>query len=217
MIMVFHMEEFVMAANSGTYTIDDPNAIVDGKTIAQWTQDWWTWALQSPAHQNALDDKTGMYANVGNEQGDHPGVFFIAGTTGGDATRTFTVPQGDALLVPLINYFDSADPKNLENQLVNNFRASVTDLSATIDGNPIANPRQYLETSDFFSMGTVRPHTVATELFGNGVIGLELTPTKATGYYLMIEGLSPGQHTLEFGGSAQGFLSTHVVDHITVV
>ena len=75
MIMVFHMEKFVMAATSGTYTIDDPNAIVEGKTIAQWTQDWWTWAIQSPAHQNALDDPTGMYANVGNEQGDHRGVF----------------------------------------------------------------------------------------------------------------------------------------------
>jgi hypothetical protein len=228
MIMVFHTEEFVMAAKSGTYTIDDPDAIVEGKTIAQWTQDWWTWEIQSPANKNAVDDQTGQYANVGNDQ---PGVFFIGGTLGGDATRTFTVPQGDALLVPMINYFDTVDPKHLENQLVKNFRAGVTDLSATIDGNPIANLKQYLETSDFFSMGTVRPNTVATELFGNGVIGLELTPTKATGYYLMIEGLSPGQHTLEFGGSAQGFfgtvdasgsptfasVSTHVVDHITVV
>ena len=86
-----------MAAKSGTYTIDNPDATVDGKTIAQWTEDWWTWALQSPAYKNALDDTTGQYANVGNDQ---PGVFFIAGTTGtGDtsATRTFTVPQGDAL------------------------------------------------------------------------------------------------------------------------
>src|SRR5262249_42606793 len=116
MMRVFHMEEFVMAAKSGTYTIDAPNAIVDGKTIAQWTQDWWTWALQSPAYKNALDDTTGKYAHVGNgdhqnAQGDQdqPGVFFIAGTQGTatDATRTFTVPQGDALLVPMINYFDT--------------------------------------------------------------------------------------------------------------
>jgi len=215
--MVFHMEEFVMAAG---YTIVDPNDPkgVLGKTIAQWTQDWWTWEIQSPANKNAVDDKTGKYANVGNDQSGS-GVFFIGGTRSGDATRTFTVPYGDALLVPVINYFDTADPKNLENHLVNNFIAGVdvTKLSATIDGNPIANLSQYLETSGFFSMGTIRPNTVATELFGNDLIGLPLTPTKATGYYLMIEGLSLGEHTLEFGGSSPGFLnSRHVVDHITV-
>jgi hypothetical protein len=52
----------------------------------------------------------------------------------------------------MINNFDTLDPKYLENQLVHNFRAGVTDLFATIDGNPIANPKQYLEMSDFFSM-----------------------------------------------------------------
>jgi hypothetical protein len=213
MIVVFHREEYVMAAKSGTYTIDDPNAIVDGKSIAQWTQDWWTWALQSPADKNALDDTTGQYANVGNDQ---PGVFFIAGTTGGDATRTFTVPHGEALLLPMLNTFDTLDPKDTETQLVNDFLASVTHLSAKIDGKAIGNLGQYLEApSDFFSMGRVRPHTFATEI--GAPIGAELTPTLVGGYYLMIEGLSPGQHTLEFGGSTNTGFSTHVVDHITVV
>jgi hypothetical protein len=213
--MVFHREEFVMAAKSGTYTIDDPNAIVEGKTIAQWTQDWWTWALQSPAQKNALDDTTGQYAHVGNDQ---PGVFFIAGTTGTatSATRTFTVPKGDALLVPMLNNFDTLDPKGHAKQEVKDFLASVTDLSAKIDGKPIANLGQYLEApSDFFSMGTVRPNTFATEI--GAPIGAELTPTLVAGYYLMIEGLSPGQHTLEFGGSTNTGFSVDVVDHIKVV
>ena len=211
-----------MAATSGTYTIDDPNAIVEGKTIAQWTQDWWTWALQSPAHQNALDDTTGQYANVGNgdhrsaQIPDHPGVFFIAGTTGGDATRTFTVPQGEALLVPMLNTFDTLVTESEAQAYIKGWRPTVKDVFASIDGTPIAHPTRYLEApSDFFSMGSVRPNTFATEI--GALKGQELTPTLVAGYYLMIEGLSPGQHTLEFGGSTNTGFSTHVVDHITVV
>ena len=54
------------------------------------------------------------------------------------------------------------------------------------------------------------------------MIGIELTPTKSTGYWLMVQGLTPGEHTIQFGGSADntsptGAFQTHVIDHITVV
>jgi len=35
--------------------------------------------------------------------------------------------------------------------------------------------------------------------------GAELFPSKAAGYWLMIDGLSPGPHTLRFGGSSVAF------------
>lgn len=197
-----------------TYTVDDPNTIVDGKTIAQWSQNWWTWAIQSPADHNAIDDKTGQFAHVANNQQ----VFFIGGTFGGDAARSFTVTAGKPLLVPMLNTFDTLDSKDFENQFIQKWPSTVTDVFASIDGNPVTDPTHYLQASDFFSMGTVRPHSVATEMFDGAVHnGQELTPTKATGYYLMVEGLSRGQHTLEFGGSTSDGFSTHVVDHITVV
>jgi hypothetical protein len=71
-------------------------------------------------------------------------------------------------------------------------------------------------------MGNVKPNIVATELFGLGPGALpksqELKPTLPTGYHLMIESLSRGQHTLEFGGSlrnaAGSVFQTSVVDHI---
>jgi hypothetical protein len=230
MIMVFHMEDFVMA-----YTIADPNESVLGKTISQWTQDWETWYVQSRTHQNAIDDRTGQFANLNN---DGP-IFFLGGTAGGDATRTFTVPAGKPLLLPMLNVFDTLDTESNERSFIEHWPSTVTDVRASIDGTPIADPTRYLETtSDFFSMGSVRPGTVATELFHIAPhapvpaqaaaaqhylqIGQELNPTLATGYYLMIEGLSPGQHTLEFGGSTfdsstNTSFSTHVVDHIKVV
>ena len=112
---------------SGTIlTFGDSDTVVDGKTIAQWTGDWWTWALQAPAHQNAIDDHTGKYAGVDNNVGaQDPSVFFIAGTNGGEAERTFSVSAGKALLIPMINFFDTADPKSVENQLVRQFNKSV--------------------------------------------------------------------------------------------
>lgn len=202
-----------MSGAPSSYTIDSPDATVNGKSISQWTQDWWTWAVQSPAYHNALDDQTGQYAHVNNGSS----VFFIGGTLGGDAIRTFTVPAGKPLLVPVLNTFDTLDPANAETDYVNQWPGTVTNLSASIDGTPIQNLQNYLETSQPFSMGTVRPNTVITEMFGNAVYkGEELTPTQATGYYLMIEGLSAGQHTLEFTGSTTDGFSTHVVDHITV-
>ena len=35
------------------------HGIVAGETVSQWTQDWWTWALQSPAATSPMLDSTG--------------------------------------------------------------------------------------------------------------------------------------------------------------
>jgi hypothetical protein len=40
--------------------------MVDGQSISQWTQDWWTWALQAPYATNPLLDATGAFAGVDN-------------------------------------------------------------------------------------------------------------------------------------------------------
>src|SRR5215471_10515936 len=89
-----------------SFTIVRSNAAIAGESVSQWTGDWWTWALQSPANQNPVLDQTGAFANVNN----NGPVFFIAGDFGGDVERTFTVPAGKPLLVPLLNAFDVEGP-----------------------------------------------------------------------------------------------------------
>src|ERR1700759_5796917 len=74
------------------------HGMVAGETVSQWTQDWWTWALQSPAATSPMVDPTGANAGI-NNTGD---MFFIGGSFGGDATRTFDVPAGVPLLVPVL-------------------------------------------------------------------------------------------------------------------
>jgi hypothetical protein len=103
------------------FTIE--KGLVDGQTVAEWTQNWWTWALQAPADHNPLIDKMGSFAGTDN----FGPVFFIGGTfaTGqnqGVAERTFDVPAGKPLLIPVLNQFDTLDPKNVENKVMSDFK-----------------------------------------------------------------------------------------------
>jgi len=204
-----------------SYTVLDPNSSVDGKTISQWTADWWTWAAQSPAGgNNPLDDQTGAFAH----QRNGGPVFFLGGTNGitgngGSAERTFHVSHGTPVLVPMLNFFDTLDPPSVEDQLVSGFLSDISSVFATIDGHAIADPRGYLETTDFFSMGSAKPNSLINQLaktaLGQDIAHTDLSPTKATGFYLMVE-FTPGVHTIDFGGQHTSGISTHVIDHIVV-
>jgi hypothetical protein len=188
----------------------------DGETLSQWTENWWTWALQAPAKDNPLLDTTGAFAGVDN----NGPVFFVAGTfstsgKSGTADRTFDVPEGKPLLIPMLNQFDTLDPKPKETRIMENFRDSVTSLWATIAGTSITDPKSDLVNTGFFSMGKTQAGSLVAEL--GAPVGSELYPTKSSGYWLMVSGLSPGDHWLSFGGSLSSGFSTSVTDHIHVV
>jgi hypothetical protein len=186
------------------------HGLVAGETVAQWTQDWWTWVLQSPDTANPTEDPSGAFATNNNSGA----MFFIAGTDGGFAERSFTVPSGTPILIPVLNQFDTLDPKATINKVLTDFQKSVTDMFARVDNIPVDNLQSHFVRTNFFSMGTVVDHTVAAAL--GAPIGAELTPSKSAGYWLVVDGLAPGGHTLDFGGSLSNGFSTHVVDHITV-
>jgi hypothetical protein len=214
------------------FAIDDPSAIVDGKTIAQWTQDWTTWGLQAPANTNPLTDPNGGFAHVNNTGP----VFFIAGTMGGSVDRTFDVPKDTPLLFPMISAFDTEGPdipatlpdyppkpfQEEVNRVLNDWKHSVKSTFASIDGHSVSSTQSYFERTDYFSMGKVQPGSLI-ESFGVKA-GTDLSTTKSAGYWLMVEGLTPGTHTLDFGGSTgpnvlngETNFAVHVIDHITVV
>jgi hypothetical protein len=159
---------------------------------------------------------TGADAGVDN----NGPVFFIAGTfstSGGasSANRSFDVPAGKPLLIPMLNESDTLDPKSTENKIMQNFQHSVTSLFATIDGTSITNPQSDLVRTSFFSMGETQAGSLIAWL--GAPVGAELYPTKSSGYWLMVSGLEPGEHILSFGGGLSTGFSTAVTDHITVV
>ncbi len=84
------------AAQAG---VVDPGTSVADKTQAAWTADWWQWALSFPFASSPMFDDDGSRAGYGNTGP----VFFVAGAFGGDYTRTFNVPAGKPLFVPVAN------------------------------------------------------------------------------------------------------------------
>lgn len=196
-----------------------PGSTVAGKSIAAWSAEWWKWAWNSPAGADPLNDTTGALANQAN---DGP-VFFLAGSnSNGSITRSFNVAAGKPLLVPMINYWENCpgdvaiscgpaylpDPKPQMLANTNTFKSATTSIFATIDGIPVANTGTHWEVSDFFSGGIAQPGGTLTTLYANfgiNIVGQDIAPSLASGYYVMVTGLAPGAHTLTYGGSTTAF------------
>lgn len=209
------------AVPAKAYTILDPGSTVAGKSIADWTAEWWTWIAQSPADQNPVYDPNGAWAN----QDNNGPVFFVAAADNATLTRNFTVPAGRPLLVPMLGHAWIGWPPDteaivdpaLDGAIAND---DTSTLFAVIDGQPVANPENYFEKSDFFSAGIANAGTVVTETSyfgGSAPVGADLYPSRAAGWWIMIDDLSPGAHTLQFGGAAKdGSYAIDVTANITV-
>jgi hypothetical protein len=203
-----------------------PNdAVVDGKTIGEWSAEWWKWMLPISTNHNPELDTNGAFASVGQPEG---GVFLIAGDLGilpGAYTRTFTVPEGKYLFLPLTLYeadnVDSCPPCYSVEELRQQAAAIIDDtkeLHATLDGTDIPNLFDHRAISPVFNVLYTNADNIHTVAFGHPVTGL-IDPMVCDGYWLMIAPLPLGPHTLHFGGSFSNafFIPNETVDYITVV
>ena len=179
--------------------IEPINATPYGMSYSQWAAAWWTWALQTPGSVNPLTDTTGIYISQ-NQKGR---VWFLAGLLGGGTVkRTGKIPSGTALFFPLTNNFYGAfltDPDSTKTTAY--IRSQVVcvegaGLSVTIDGMKVRCPSQYLEKSTVFTI-----HFPVDNVFGvtsADVPQLTLSPVVDEGYYIFLDPLPPGQHTINF-------------------
>lgn len=186
-----------------------PNPIVEGKYFSEWTEEWWKWVGERSIKENPLNDTTGEYACLGND-GE---VFFVAGprvviidpaseppvVDDGIVHRAFDVPFDKPVLVPIMN----AVSFNPEIDPLSYYMERFEGLYATIDGKNIGGIEKYNVGSSDFELGPAEPRTVLYDLIKNdwAAGNPKLTYHAATdGYWLMLDRLSPGEHTLEFGG-----------------
>lgn len=164
-----------------------------GLTYGEWSAKWWQWALSIPSTTNPLTDTTGEFCGE-NQSGN---VWFLAGTIGGSATRTCTIPAGKAIFLPIVNQFDCCESgqtvedmrKNVTFQIDN-----VTSMTFDLDGVHLKNLLNYRAQSPVFSFSLP-----ADNFFGAPAGVYE--PTVSDGYYLMLAPLRKGQHTIDFTGS----------------
>jgi hypothetical protein len=194
-----------------------------GKTYGDWGAEWWKWALSVPLDQSPANDPTGEFAGLG-QAGP---VWFLAGTFGGAAERTITIPPGKAIYFPLFNFindypcpdpdFKPAPGQTLEDFLtdgVTPYLDLVQSLSAEVDGVPISDLFNYRSVSELFDFTADASHMANDPCITGG-------PQQAVtgGYSVLLAPLRPGQHTIHFGSETLFGDFLFVVDvtyHITV-
>ena len=172
-------------ANAATAKVDKPDASL--------TASWWQKFVATPG-SNALDR-----CDVGTGK-----ILFLAGTTGlkpGQPvpTRTCTTDKAKTFLVPLINVECSTVEGNgttfeeLRRCAAEDFADHFTDLKLVIDGQPVGNLNDL----------RVKAESTFTAVPGNVFINVS-QPTNSQfasdGYWALIK-LTPGEHTLTFGGT----------------
>jgi hypothetical protein len=203
------------AMSSSVGGIAPPQSRPHGKSYSEWAAAWWQWALTIPVSSNPVLDLTGEHC--AENQSDH--VWFLAGAfnAGEPVTRECTIPAGQALVLPLINFAYFAFPEDPPETRTEEFaRAQVacaeeaTFALVEIDGVPVRDPGRYFEQSVVFEVVLQEDN-----LFGFPA-GFTLSPSVDAGYYLFLTPLPPGEHTIHWQVTSGCGFGQDITYHLTV-
>jgi Ca2+-binding RTX toxin-like protein len=221
--------------NNQNYLIA-PKAKIAGKTQSQLADDWWKYQQSISQEDNISNNGNGDFAGV-NQSGD---VFFLAGSgfnnneTSSAINTTIVVPQGKTLFFPIID--GASTGNNIVNSTIKNSAGNLVyqdtsvsnraDLkqqfdkievfNLTIDGKPVLNLsqapnyRQTTQDPNGFSFNAPENSLTAGTLYDNTF----LTKSYADGYYVGINPLPPGKHTISFQAEVAGNIQniTYTID-----
>jgi hypothetical protein len=198
--------------------------IPEGQTYGRWAAEWWQWALGVPAAVNPLTDTTGEHC--AQRQVDK--VWFLAGSTTTDpVVRACEVPAAKSLFFPLINTFYGAflnDPPETRTEEFVRQAGSCTEpveLSVRIDGFTVPNPLQFFTGASGSQSPLFNVQLPPGNLPGfdeTMVPELVLSPSAEQGYYLFVQPLRPGIHTIHWTASGcTPNLSQDITYNLTVV
>lgn len=196
-----------------------PQSAPFGKSLSEWTAEWWQLMLSLPTSVNPLADESGASCMVGQRGA----VWFLAGNFGGTAapsTRTCSIPENKAIFFPVLNVIDL----NTTTQTAGELRAetapcldAATQLTVEVDGQSL---------SRLFDKNRVRSVVFEVALPADNLFGLgagTYSPAIDDGYYVMLKPLAVGAHTVHIVGASAGCplipfpFSTEVTYHLDVV
>jgi hypothetical protein len=190
-----------------------------GASYEDWAAAWWQWAFSIPKDENPM---LGGPCEL-HQSGE---VFFLAGTMGGSATRSCTMPAGKGVFFPLVNVVFRSCPEYAD--------ASYTCEIATSEDNLHESASWYMENGDrtlileidgasVDNLDTYRAHSemffdaspddveerVAPACSGKieenpcGVPVGSPRPSVADGYWAMLRPLPVGQHEIRFAAAIE--------------
>lgn len=188
------------AGGGGDYRPEDPN-------LKELSAQWWQWAFSIPASVNPLNEFSddGSVCMVG-QRGS---VWFLAGTmVGGTVSRKCSVPAGTTLFFPVVNSTQLNTPGvcgqgpnevlTVADMRVNvaAFIDGVTKLTVTLDGAAVKGMRRV--RSEPFAAALPADNLYVPFCGSAGQPAGVFSPGVDDGYYVKLEGLRPGAHTLQF-------------------
>lgn len=177
------------------------NATYRGKSYAQWSVSFWQWALALPLGPlphpfndcNSRPISAGQTGNVWYWSApDLPAEICNQSAT--------VIPAGTSIFLSMLDVEASSldAPPFLattaadQAAIAKSFADDIQDLFCTIDDVPVTNITAYRTKSGQFSFTAPTPWIFNTT-GGNGT-------AVADGYYLILEPLSAGSHTIHYGG-----------------
>jgi hypothetical protein len=195
-----------------------PSSHAFGTTYSDLAGAWWNWALQSPEEENPILDDTGE----DGARGQSGKVWFLAGTFGGSAERTLTVPAGKALFFPLVNSVFWVPDDGPNEAAVRALAAADIDattvLECTVDGVALNGLFFYRAASP--EGGFVLHIPEGSILHQWGYNFGDRYPAVADGYWLLLAPLSAGKHEISFhavrGDPEDPVFELEVTYHITI-
>jgi hypothetical protein len=190
--------------NPGVYP---PGSAPYNLTYGEWSAKWWQWVLSLPQDINPLIDQTGEHC----AQAQSGPVWFLAGTFGGSVERTCTIPEGKAILFPVLNSGNvKTDPSETEEDLRVTTKEAVDNpaiLEASLDGVPLHNLQNYRAESPLFNVTLPEGN-----IFGVPELNSEAV---SDGYWVMLQPLPVGDHSVNFRGADTAAVAGGLVTEVT--
>jgi hypothetical protein len=199
-----------------------PNSSKYGNDYAGWSAAWWQWNLALPVAGHPGVDSPDFDVTAGQS-----GEVWFLGAPFGTVERTCTIPAGKALFFPMFNAECSSleaedsgfhgDTAKEQRTCAKYWANHIVNPYCEIDGASVAKPETYRVTSPQFTFTAPTPW-IFGETGGTGT-------SVGDGYYILLAPLSPGGHTLSFGGvmhftlAEDGFDADFPIDmtyHLTV-
>jgi hypothetical protein len=190
-----------------------------GGALKELSAQWWQWAMSIPVVSNPLFDPTrpGDPTAVNCMVGQRGPVWFLGGAvSAGTIRRTCSVPEGVDLFLPVINAVNVNTPGfcgqsgNLSLAQLRSAAAGFIDavsvLEAKVDNRPIRNIRRVQSVPFVATLpaDNLFVNPCATQIPPGSPAG-SYSPAVDDGYYVRIDGLDQGVHTLEFRAKSGTF------------
>lgn len=187
-----------MARKRTTATVVPPGATYHDKTFAEWSADALKFGMEHP-----LENHPGLDTPDFDVRSEQEGeVWFLAGPFG-THERFITVPSGKALFVSLLNVECSTlegpdtgfhgDTEAEQRACAKYWADHIVNVACAIDGEAVQNIGDFRVSSPQFEFDAPTPW-----LFGDtGGHGTSV----GDGYYVMLEPLPKGAHTIHYTGA----------------